>query len=125
MNKNIFFGVLCVLFLALCSSAEAQQLKIARIGILSSGSPATSKSLVDAFRQGLHDLGYIEGQNIRIEYRWAEGQEDRYPVLAAEMAGLRLDIIVTAGTTATLAANRATGTIPIVAGSAGDLVGAG
>ena len=80
---------------------------------------------VDAFRQGLRDLGYIEGENILAEYRWAEGKADRLPDLAAELVRLKVEIIVTQGTQATLAAKQATSTIPIVTVGAGDLVGEG
>jgi putative tryptophan/tyrosine transport system substrate-binding protein len=75
-----------------------------------------------AFRQGLRDLGYIEGQNIVIEYRWAEGKPDRLPKLAAELVNLRVDIIVTHGEAAIRALKQATQTIPIVVGVTGDLV---
>ena len=76
-------------------------------------------------RQGLRELGYIEGQNILIEYRWAEGKDDRYATLAAELVSLGVDLIITQGTQATLAARQATSTIPIIVGGAGDLVGEG
>ena len=70
-------------------------------------------------------MGYVEAQNILLEYRWAEGNNDRYPILAGELVHLRVDVIVTLGTQATLAAKQATNTIPIVAGGAGDLIGEG
>jgi putative tryptophan/tyrosine transport system substrate-binding protein len=80
---------------------------------------------VDAFRQGLREYGYTEGQNISIEYRWAEGRYERFPALVADLVRLKVDVIVTAGTPGTLAAKKATKTIPIVIAVAGDAVGAG
>ena len=111
---------------ALCSSADAQQTgKIFRIGYLDSGNAAGSAVLVDAFRQELSKLGWVEGQNITIEYRYAEGKLDRLPELAADLVRLKVDLIVTPWTPSALAAKRATTTIPIVMVSAGDPVGAG
>jgi putative tryptophan/tyrosine transport system substrate-binding protein len=107
--------LLVSLALASVDPAEAQQLsKIARIGYLAAACPDTQSARTEAFRQGLRDLGYIEGQNIAIEYRCAEGKADRLPELAAELIQLKLDLIVTAGNEATQAAKNATGTIPIV-----------
>ncbi len=107
-------------------AADAQQpTKVARIGYLGNSSPALEPDLVGAFRQGLHDLGYTEGQNILIEYRWAEGRYDRFPEFAAELVRLKVEVILTAGTPGALAAQRATQTIPIVMASSGDAVGAG
>jgi putative ABC transport system substrate-binding protein len=104
-------------------SAEAQQPKrVPRIGFLASGS---SNLGFETFRRGLRGLGYVEGQNVLIEYRSAEGKFERFPELAANLVSLRVDVIVTTGTQAALAAKQATTTIPIVAGTAGDLVGAG
>ena len=103
--------------LALASAplVEAQQAKKeARIGYLAAACPDTQSARTEAFRQGLRDLGYIEGQNIAIEYRCAEGKADRLPELATELIQLKLDLIVTAGNEATQAAKNATGTIPIV-----------
>ena len=80
---------------------------------------------IEAFRQGLRELGYIEGQNILVEYRWAEGKDDRYVILAADLVSLGMDVIVVQGTQATIAAKQATSTIPIIVGGAGDLVGEG
>lgn len=106
--------------------AGAQQpTKVPRIGVLISGSPTTHRFMADAFRQDLRELGHIEGQNISLEYRWAEGKLDRLPDLAAELVRLKVDVIVVGGTTAVRAAKQATGTIPIVVFGAGNLVGAG
>jgi putative ABC transport system substrate-binding protein len=80
---------------------------------------------IEAFRQGLRELGYVEGKNLLIEYRWAEAKDDRYAPLAAELVSLGVDVIVTQGTLATIAAKQATSTIPIIVGAAGDLVGEG
>ena len=106
--------------------AQAQQpKKIPRIGFLLGSSPGPDPRL-EAFRQGILDSGYIEGKNIAVEYRFAEGQEDRLPKLAAELVGpLKVEIIVTDGTNVTRAAKNATKTIPIVMASDGDPVGNG
>jgi putative tryptophan/tyrosine transport system substrate-binding protein len=103
--------------------ADPQQpKKVPRIGFLASGS---SNLGFETFRRGLRELGYVEGQNVLIEYRSAEGRFERFPELAGNLVSLRVDVIVTTGTQAALAAKQATTTIPIVAGTAGDLVGAG
>jgi putative ABC transport system substrate-binding protein len=114
------------MLLALCSFAQAQQSKnVPRIGYLRQGSPNSAKLEDEAFRQGLRDLGYVEGKTILIEYRYAEGKIERVPDLAMELVGLKVDAIVTGGTRAARAAKQATSTIPIVVGSADDLVRAG
>jgi len=105
-------------------AAEAQQAQISRIGFLFYGAPGPSPEL-DAFRQGLRDLGYIEGQNITIEYRFANGRVGRLPELAAELVRLNLDVIVTPGTPASMAAKKATSTVPIIFAGVADAVGAG
>ena len=106
-------------------AAEAQQAaKIARIGYLATN-PATSPHLREASLQGLRDLGYVEGRNLVIEYREAEGKADRLPALAAELVALKVDVIVASGTLAALAAKQATRTLPIVFSPAGDPVGSG
>jgi hypothetical protein len=100
-------------------AAEAQPVaKIPRIGVLSAGfSPGSADpAAFEAFRQGLRTLGYVEGQTIVVEYRWAEGQENRLPDLAAELVGLHVDLIVAGTTRAVQAAQHATRTIPIVMG---------
>ena len=119
------------LLFALCSlrfsvSADAQQTgKIFRIGFLDPSTASGSAVLVDAFRQELSKLGWIEGKNITIEYRFAEQKPERLPELAADLVRLKVDLIVVAGTPPALAAKRATTTIPIVMTNAGDPVGAG
>ncbi len=106
--------------------AHAQQkLKVPRIGILHFGSPATAKFLVDGFGQALRDLGYIEGQDLVLEYRFAEGKFERLPALAADLVRLKADVIVAGGIPAVRAAKEATSTIPIVVWGAADLVAAG
>ena len=103
--------------------AEAQPAeKLARIGYLSLGTAADTPR---ALLQGLRELGYVEGQNLVIEYRYAEGKAERLPDLAAELVSLKVDVIVAGGTPPPLAAKRATTTIPIVMTSAGDPVGSG
>src|SRR5438128_409531 len=122
MRKNILIWLLATVLLATISAQAQQPKKVPRIGWLSGGDSNSSRSQVEGFHQGLRELGYVEGQNILLEYRWAEGNTDRYPVLAGELVRLRVDVFVTLGTQATLAAKQATNTIPIVAGGAGDLI---
>ena len=120
--------MLGALLFALCSVSEAQQpKKVPRIGYLSSSDPITESTRSEGIRQALHDLGYVEGQNIAFEYRYAEGKLDRFPELAAELVRLKVDIIVVAGgNTLIRAAKNATRTIPIVmAGQGSDPVRAG
>jgi putative tryptophan/tyrosine transport system substrate-binding protein len=120
------FLALCSMFLAPCFLAEAQQpARIHRIGILSPASGSFFSARDEAFRQRLRELGYVEGKNIFIEYRHAEGKAERLPDLVAELLRLKVDIIVTTGPSTTLAAKKASGTIPIVIASAGDPVGSG
>jgi putative ABC transport system substrate-binding protein len=118
---------LCAMLFALSYSAEAQQSKnIPRIGYLTgSASLSDNPAWHEAFRQGLRELGYIEGKNIVIEWRSGEGKRDRQPALAGELARLKVDVIVTVGSGDTRAAKEATATIPIVMIQAGDPVGAG
>ena len=107
--------LVAVVLLALGVIAEAQQpKKVPRIGYLSALDPATESTRSEAIRLALRELGYIEGQNIAIEYRYAEGKSDRYPELAAELVRLKVDIIVVAGGPTIRAAKNATKTIPIV-----------
>ena len=107
-------------------AADAQQAgKVARIGYVGVSSASAVPHADEAFLHGLRDLGYVEGQNIAIEYRWAEGQLDRLPDLAAELVRLKVDVIVASSTPTALAAKNATRTIPIVFVTAGDPVGSG
>src|SRR5215470_3048677 len=99
--------------------------RIGRIGYLGPDSPSTSARVLESFRQGLRDLGYVEGQNVLIDYRWAEGIRDRFSALAAELTQLKVDVIVTYTNSAVAALQQATRTIPIVVASMGDPVGSG
>jgi putative ABC transport system substrate-binding protein len=115
MRKIVFRLVLCGLFLALSNPAQAQQpTKIPRTAYLAGAPLAADSARIKAFRQGLRELGYVEGKNIVIELRSAEGKLDRLPALAAELVRLKVDVIVTAGPLPTRAAKEATTTIPIV-----------
>lgn len=105
--------------------AGAQPEKFPRIGFLGNSSPSADATRIEAFRQGLRDLGYVEGKNIVILYRYAEGRLDRLPSLAAELVQLKVDIIVVRGTRAARAARKATGTVPLVTASVADAVRAG
>jgi putative ABC transport system substrate-binding protein len=123
--KNILRLLAIIMTLVGCVGlADAQQAgKIPRIGFLRTAAPP--ESYIEAFRQGLKELGYIEGKNIALEYRWAEGKIDQLPELAAELARLKVDVIVTDGTPPALAARKASSTTPIVMASSGDPVGTG
>jgi putative ABC transport system substrate-binding protein len=126
VRRNIFGFALCALLFALCASAVAQQpQKLRRIGVLSATSPATIASRLDAFRQGLRELGYVGGKNIVIEYRYADGKLDRVAELAAEMVRLKVEVILTGGSAATRPAKEATATIPIVMAQDTDPIGNG
>ena len=101
-------------------AAEAQQQKkVPRIGVIFAGTPGAVALNNEAFKQGLRDLGWVEGQNVLIEYRWAEGNLDRLPALAAELVRLKVDVILAAVETAAIAAKQATTTIPIVMATGG------
>src|SRR5712692_2571488 len=109
-----------IAFSAAPRAAEAQQAaKVARIGWLALNLVA-SPHLPEAFRQGLRDLGYVEGRNLVIEYRDAEGKVERLPTLAAELVALKVDVILVPGTLPALAAKQATRTLPIVFANVGD-----
>ncbi|MBI3031114.1 MAG: ABC transporter substrate-binding protein [Candidatus Rokubacteria bacterium] len=99
--------------------------KAPRIGFLGNSTAALEANLVGPFRDGLRELGYVEGQNVLIEYRWAEGKYDRFPALIAELIALKVDVIVTAGTPATLAVKKATTSVPLIMIAVGDPVGTG
>jgi putative tryptophan/tyrosine transport system substrate-binding protein len=99
--------------------------KVYRIGFLGNSTAALESNLVGPFRDGLRELGYQEGRNITIEYRWAEGEYERFPSLVAELIASQVDVIVTAGTPATLAVKNATSSIPLVMVAVGDPIGTG
>lgn len=124
MNKSVVFFLLA-LILAAVNPAEAQQTNNPpRIGFLGNSTAALEANLVGPFRDGLRDLGYVEGQNILIEYRWAEGKYERFPALIAELIASKVDMIVTAGTPATQD-QKARTSIPLVMVAVGDPVGTG
>jgi putative ABC transport system substrate-binding protein len=122
ISRRAFIGSLAGGLLATPLAAEAQQAaKVPRIGYLANNL-AASPHLTEAFRQGLRDLGYVEGRNVVIEYRSAEGKLERLPALAAELVALKVDVIMTGGTPQALAAKQATRTLPIVFAAAPDPV---
>ncbi len=127
MNRRTAIRRLATFFLTTASLAEAQQpTKIPRIGFLSAVSPSAISTRTESFRQGLRELGYVEGKNIVIEYRYAEGKLDRLSQLAAELlVRLKVDVIVSAGPPPTRSAKQATVTIPIVMAFDDDPVGSG
>ena len=123
MDRRSFIAAMTASLLAAPLAAEAQQAaKIARIGFLT---PAADPRLREAFHQGQRDLGYVEGRNLVIEIRSAEGKFQRLPALAAELVALKVDVIVVGGTPAALAAKQATTILPIVVSAASDLVASG
>ena len=118
--------LIAVLLLAVAVIAEAQQpKKVPQIGYLTGASRSSMSARTEAFRQGLRQLGYVEGKNIVIEWRFAEGNPDRTPTLLAELVRLKVDVIVTGGSGVTRRAKEATATIPIVMAQEGDPVGNG
>ena len=126
MERRRFIEVIAGGLVAAPLAAEAQQaVKIARIGFLTPNMAASPPHVREAFLQGLRDLGYVEGRNVVIEYRDAEGKSERFPALAAELVALKVDVIVAPGTPAALAAKQATRTLPIVFPIAGDPVTSG
>jgi ABC-type uncharacterized transport system substrate-binding protein len=126
MKKKIFCLALGALLFALCVSAQAQQTgKVFRIGYLDNSTASGNAVLIDAFRQELSKLGWIEGKNITIEYRFAEQKNERLPELVSDLVRLKVDLIVTVGRGPALAAKSATTTIPIVMTSPGDPVAEG
>src|SRR5437899_3901667 len=127
MNNRITLWLLATLFLTTVSFADAQQPtgKIVRIGFLDPSTASGSAVLVEAFRQELTKLGWIEGKNLTIEYRFAEQKPERQPELAADLARLKVDLIVVSGVSAALAAKKATTSIPIVMTNSTDPVAAG
>jgi putative ABC transport system substrate-binding protein len=126
MKNKITVLTLGAMLFALCFPAEAQQpKKVPRIGFLVDGTRSTHSTRIEAFREGLRELGYVEEKNIAIEYRYSAGMADRLPALVTELVSLKVEVIVTAGTRAVLTAKKATKTIPIVFASAGNPVETG
>ena len=126
VRKSTFFFALCAVLVASCSSVVAQQTKkVHRVGYLTTPSLVDMSHNIHAFREGLSQLGYVEGRNILIEWRSADGKAERLPDLAAELVRLHVDVIVTHSTPAIRAVQRATATIPIVMANVGDPVSEG
>jgi len=126
MIKPVFVWLLATVFLTTVFPVRAQQpAKVPRIGILSASDPSLNPDRTEAFRQGLRELGYVEGKDIVIEYRYAEGKFDRLLALAAELVRLKVDVIVTRGAAPTRSAKEVSNTIPIVMSSGGDPVSDG
>jgi putative ABC transport system substrate-binding protein len=123
MNRRDFIALLGGAAAAWPLAAGAQQAgKLPTIGYLGSGTPATQSAWVAAFVQRLRELGWIEGRTVAIEYRWAEGRDERFAKIAAELVRFKVDVIVTSGTPAVMALKQATSVIPIVFAQAGDPV---
>src|SRR5688572_32039947 len=123
--RIIRFSLAAMLFSSTFPAEAQQPAKVPRIGYLSGASLSAIRERIEAFRQGLRDLGYVEGKNIVIEWRWAEGKYERFPALIAELIATKVDLIVTAGTPATIALKKATTTLPLVMIAVGDPVGSG
>jgi putative tryptophan/tyrosine transport system substrate-binding protein len=124
--KNVVFLFLIIAAVGAGIVAEAQQAKkVPRIGFIASGTPSTSAPYRDAFQQGLRGLGYVEGKNIVVEYRFAEGKLDRIPDLTTELVGLKVDAIVVVSSSSARAAKKVTTTVPIVMTSSGNPFGGG
>lgn len=125
ITRAAFTTVFALCLLAAPLAGAQPGAKVYRIAYLGNSSAALEPELVSAFREGLRDLNYVEGKNLVIEYRWAEGRYDRFPALVAEAIQLKADVIVTAGTPGVLAARNGTRTIPIVMAAIGDPIAAG
>jgi putative tryptophan/tyrosine transport system substrate-binding protein len=126
MSGKIFVWLLATVLLTTSRPAEAQQTAhISRIGVLISGSRSIAKRRIEAFQEGLRELGYVEGKNIVLEYRYAEGRPETLPKRVDELVQLKVDVIVTESSNATQAAKNATTTIPVVFTTANDPVGDG
>ena len=112
-KARVLLIVFVVVLLAFAVIVEAQQpSKMPRIGYLGAFTPSAGAPLLEAFRQAMRELGYVEGRNIFIDYRWAEGTPDQFPALAGELINLRVDVIVTQSNAAVAALQQATRTIP-------------
>ena len=123
-KRRTLVVILALLLLPLPAVGQQKQ-KVYHIGVLETVSPALNAASFDAFRQGLWERGYVEGRNLVIEYRSADGRAERFPALAAELVGMKVDLIVTRGTPAARAATNATGSIPVVMAAIGEPLGVG
>ena len=126
MQRREFIKLLSGIVAAWPLAARAQQpAKIPRIGFLGNSTATMEANLIGPLRDGLRELGYEEGRNVIIEFRWADGKYDQFPALVAELLAAKVDVIITAGTPATLAIKKATSTVPLVFIAVGDPVGTG
>src|ERR1041385_3494211 len=126
MRSRLLIPFFCCLLFGPCSSTEAQQAKrVPVVGYVDAGSPATTGERAQGFTQGLNELGYVDGQNLTIEYRWADGKLDRLPAFVADVVRSRVDVIVSSATPAIRIAQEQTTTIPIVMAGVTDPVGVG
>jgi putative tryptophan/tyrosine transport system substrate-binding protein len=123
ISRRAFIGGVASTVVMISCVVTAQAGKTPRIGFLGNSTAALEANLIGPWREGLRDFGYVEGQNVAVEYRWAEGRYERFPALIAELLALKVDVIVTAGTPASQAVKRATSTIPLVMIAVGDPVG--
>ena len=125
MKRRDLLAAAGVLVVAPLAARAQQAARVPRVGFLGNSTAALEVNLVGPFREGLRDLGYVEGRNVLIEYRWAEGRYERFPALIAELAALKVDVIVTAGTPASLAVKKTATSIPLVMVAVGDPIGIG
>jgi putative ABC transport system substrate-binding protein len=125
MNSKVVLLIVTIVLTTAALGSAQQPKKVARIGFLGNSTPELEANLVGPFREGLRELGYIEKKNIFIEYRWIEGKYERLPRLIGELLSLPVDLIVTAGTPASLAVKKATDSVPLVMIAVGDPVGTG
>jgi putative ABC transport system substrate-binding protein len=125
ISRRAFIGGLASTVVMISCIVTAAAGKTPRIGFLGNSTAALEANLIRPWREGLRDFGYVEGQNVAVEYRWAEGRYERFPALIAELLALKVDVIVTAGTPAAQAVKRATSTIPLVMIAVGDPVSTG
>jgi ABC-type uncharacterized transport system substrate-binding protein len=123
--RAVLTVILAIVLLAPLAVEAQQTGKVHRIGFLGNSTPALEANLVGPFREGLRELGHVEGQNILIEYRWAEGKYERLAALAAELLARNVEVIVTAGTPASLAVKKATTSTPLIMVAVGDPVATG
>ena len=127
MRRREFIALACVAASSVPwpHVARAQQPRVARVGFLGLGSASSHAARMAALRAGLRDLGWVEGRNIHVEFRWAEGNYDRLPAFAEELVRLNVNVLLTHGAAGALAAKKATSTIPIVITAVGDMVALG